>query len=182
MASSTPPESAGSWGSAPGIRRCGRPATPVPSESTGSHRCARTPSRRLGPRIPASPSLLRLAIMVSEFLDRGVGVDQPGEVHVPSAADQRLDGVSGVPDIDVHAGDHMLMAHPEGDELARRRITPNHHAVARGGQPRVLHADVVLVGEEGGEPLVAGGEVFFFKQKTAYEILAGLEVRRVLFR
>ena len=55
-------------------------------------------------------------------------------------------------------GDHMLLAHPEGDELARRRITPNHHAVARGGQPRVLHADVVLVGEEGGEPLISGGE------------------------
>ena len=33
-----------------------------------------------------------LAIIVGEFLDRGVRVDQPGEVHVPSAADQRLVG------------------------------------------------------------------------------------------
>ena len=40
-ASSTPPASAGSWGSAPGIRRCGRPATPG--------RSSRRPGRRPGP-------------------------------------------------------------------------------------------------------------------------------------
>ena len=36
------------------------------------------------------------------------------------------------------------------------RSPPNHQAVAGGGQPRILHANVVLVGEEVREPLIAG--------------------------
>src|SRR5690606_11135118 len=55
-----------------------------------------------------------------------------------------------VPDVDVHARQHPAVLHPERDELALAGVAPDDHLVVGAGRgpAAVLHAQVVLVGEE----------------------------------
>ena len=67
-----------------------------------------------------------------------------------------FDRVGDIPDVDVHAGHDTIADHPEGDELPRRGIAAEDNPVPRAGEARVLHADLVLVGEEVRHALVGG--------------------------
>ena len=53
-----------------------------------------------------------------------------------------------VPHVEVHAGHDPVPGQPEGDELAARGIAAKDDAVPRPRKAGVLHAGVVLVGEE----------------------------------
>src|SRR5688572_28604909 len=68
--------------------------------------------------------------------------------------DQLLDLLVDVPHVDVHAGDDASVREPEGDELARRWVAAEDDLVPAGRVTGVLHADVVLVGEEVRDPVV----------------------------
>src|SRR3954471_2831568 len=94
--------------------------------------------------------------VADELLERDFGVAEARPVDGPATADQVLDRVDDVPDVDVHARGDDAVAQPEGDELARGGIPAEDHLLVARGEPRVLHADVVLVGEEVREPLVRG--------------------------
>src|SRR6201989_3306262 len=67
-----------------------------------------------------------------------VGVGEAGGVYRAGGADQGLDVVVDVPDVDVHAGDHDAAGEPERDELQRVPVAPVEDLVvrARGGQAR----------------------------------------------
>src|SRR5579872_352473 len=53
----------------------------------------------------------------SDFREGDIGVGEAGEVYLAGGADEGLDVVVDVPDVDVHAGDHDAAGEPEGDEL-----------------------------------------------------------------
>ena len=69
-------------------------------------------------------------------------------LHGHALADQSLNRVGDVPDVHVHARHDVISGEPEGDELAARGIASEHDAVPVVGEAGVLHADVVLIGEE----------------------------------
>ena len=92
-----------------------------------------------------------------EFLERHVGVGEAPVVDGDALADEALDRVGDVPDVDVHAGHDAIAGEPEGDELAARGIAAEDDAVPVAGEARVLHADVVLVGEEVRQAVVGVG-------------------------
>src|SRR4051812_48650411 len=54
----------------------------------------------------------------SKSSERLVGVGEAAGVHLDAGANQRLDLIGHVPDVDVHARDHAPALEPEGDELA----------------------------------------------------------------
>ena len=62
--------------------------------------------------------------------------------------DQRGDVVGDVPHVDVHPRHHRALVEPEHDDLAAVLVTPVDDLVPAGGEPAVLHAEVVLVREE----------------------------------
>ena len=62
----------------------------------------------------------------------------------------RLDRVGDVPDVHVHRGDETAAVDPERDELPRRGVAAHDDRDPARRLPRVLHPDVVLVGEEVG--------------------------------
>src|SRR5439155_4444821 len=78
----------------------------------------------------------------------GTGMGEAAVVDRHALADEGLDGLGDVPDVDVHACDHAVADKPEGDELPARGIAAHDDPVPGAGVARVLHADVVLVGEE----------------------------------
>src|ERR687889_2077413 len=83
-----------------------------------------------------------------ELLERNVWVGEAPVVDGSSLADQLLDGFVDVPDVDVHACDHTISDEPEGDELAGGGVAAEDDSVPFAGEARVLHPDLVLVGEE----------------------------------
>src|SRR5690606_24448525 len=85
-------------------------------------------------------------------------VGQLGPVGGGAGVDQGLDVVGDVPDVDVHAGHDLAVGQPEGDVLAAGEVAPDHHVVGLAGADvtGVLHAEVVLVGVEVGQPVVGG--------------------------
>src|SRR6185437_12767933 len=87
------------------------------------------------------------------------GVGEAGEVYWAGGADEGLDVVVDVPDVDVHAGDDDAAGEPEGDEFQGRRVAAVGDLViaARGGQAGALHAEVVLVAIEIRHRVVADG-------------------------
>src|SRR6185436_1159059 len=78
-------------------------------------------------------------------------------VDRPAGVDQALDGVGDVPDVHVHAGEDVTIPEPEGDELAPLDVAAEDDLVPLGRVAGVLHADLVLVGEEVGQSVVGGG-------------------------
>ena len=87
------------------------------------------------------------------------GVSEPEGVDPLTGADQLPDRVTDLPDVHVHRRENSSVAHPEGDELAGRNVAADHDPdVADLGidVPGVLHAELVLVGEEVGKTLVGG--------------------------
>ena len=62
-----------------------------------------------------------------------------------------LKGVAVVPLIHIHCSRHGPVPEPECGELPRRQISTHHEPVLRGvGEPAILAAEVVLVGEKNG--------------------------------
>src|SRR6202044_2218909 len=92
----------------------------------------------------------------SDLGERDGGVGQAGGVQGAGGADEGLDVIGDVPDVDVHAGDQAALAEPEGDELQGVGVAPVDDLVvgAGDGQARALHAEVVLVAVEVGHPVV----------------------------
>src|SRR6516164_1568244 len=88
----------------------------------------------------------------SDFGEGDVGVGEAGEVDLAGGADEGLDVVVDVPDVDVHAGHDAAAGEPEGDELEPFAVAPvGDLVVAAGrGQARALHAELVLVAVEVG--------------------------------
>src|SRR5688500_2085729 len=79
------------------------------------------------------------------------GVGQPRRIHLPAGPDQLLYAVDRAPRVDVHPGEHVvLVVQPEGQVRPRSGITAKDHLVRRAARDvtGVLHAQVVLVGEE----------------------------------
>src|ERR1700746_3973593 len=102
---------------------------------------------------------MRLSAGGLEVGEGDVGVGEAGGVYRAGGADQGLDVVVDVPDVDVHAGDHGAAGEPEGDELQGGSVAAVEDLVvaARGGQARALHAEVVLVAVEIRHRVVADG-------------------------
>ncbi|GAA3235386.1 hypothetical protein GCM10020256_53210 [Streptomyces thermocoprophilus] len=77
-------------------------------------------------------------------------------VHAGAAADEVLDAVRDVPHVHVHPGEDAVLLHPERDELPLVGVAADHHLVVGAGRrpAAVLHAEVVLVGEEVRHPVV----------------------------
>src|SRR6185436_17337436 len=95
----------------------------------------------------------------SEVLEGHAPVGEPGAVDV--GADHPADVVDGVPVVDVHAGHDSPTPLPPGGELTAVVPTgPTAHddvvEALGAGVADVLHAQVVLVGEEVGERVVLG--------------------------
>ena len=65
------------------------------------------------------------------------------------------DVVEHVPDVHRHPRGDPTVAQPEGDELPAVAVPAHDHLVVGRAEPDVLHAEVVLVGEEVRHPLVA---------------------------
>src|ERR1700685_3902099 len=86
----------------------------------------------------------------SELGQRDVRVGEAGEVDRAAGADEGLDVVADVPDVDVHAGHDPAAGQPEGDELQPGAVAAEGDVVVGGGrgQARALHAEVVLIAEE----------------------------------
>src|SRR5205807_4712994 len=89
-----------------------------------------------------------------EHVERSVRVGQVLRVDDGAAADEVLDGGGDVPDVGVHAGDDEAGGEPEGHELAAGGVAPEDDPIPGRGVARVLNAEVVLVGEEVGDPVV----------------------------
>ena len=79
-------------------------------------------------------------------------------VGVHLAADDAADVVDGVPVVDVHAGHDLSAAQPPGGEVEAAGVAAHHDPVEAVGPgvADVLHAEVVLVGEEVGQCVVHG--------------------------
>src|SRR5262249_32601096 len=92
----------------------------------------------------------------SERLEGDVRVGEAGRIDGQSGPYQGCDLVVDVPDVDVHAGQHPPAPDPERQELAPRHVAAEDHLVVAAGVdvPGVLHAQVVLVGEEVGHAVV----------------------------
>src|SRR5437764_4429684 len=88
-----------------------------------------------------------------------VGVGEAGGVYGAGGADQGLDVVLDVPDVDVHAGHDGTVGETERDELQGGGIAAVEDLVigARSGQAGALHAQLVLVAVVIGHPVVAHG-------------------------
>src|SRR5829696_3559379 len=82
------------------------------------------------------------------------GVGEQARVEPLAAGDDRLEVLDDVPDVDVHGGGDDAVALPEGDELAIGQTSADHDAVGGLAGPHVFHAEVVLIGEEVGQPAV----------------------------
>src|SRR5260370_37055329 len=91
-----------------------------PDRTSGARACGRYSARR-----PSGPSDLK---------EGNVGVGQAGEVDLAAGADDRLDVVVDVPDVDVHAGDHRAAGEPERDELQRGAVAAGGDLVVRAGR------------------------------------------------
>src|SRR3954453_10351006 len=152
---------------------CSAPASTNASTAASTVLPVRSPGTRPRRKSPASPARRRGSTLPvwrrsapgaraarHELLQRGRRVGQPGGVDRLPGAHQVADRAGDVPDVDVHAGEHPAPGEPEGDELPLRQVTADDDAVvaARGDVPGVLHAQVVLVAEEVGQPLVARRE------------------------
>ena len=94
--------------------------------------------------------------VASDFGQRDGGVGEAGGVQGPGGADERLDVVVDVPDVDVHARDRLAFLEPEGDELQALAAAAVDDLVvgARQRQARGLHAEVVLIAVEVRHPVV----------------------------
>src|SRR5687767_1696045 len=106
-----------------------------------------------------------------QFLERNGGIRQPADVHRPAGPDQRLDRAGDIPHVGVHAGDNPPVGQPEGDELAVVRVATEHDAVPGAGIARVLHPQVVLVGEEVWDTVIgdAGAEHVAGRRRSLVE-------------
>ncbi|CAM5693373.1 hypothetical protein SAFG77S_09962 [Streptomyces afghaniensis] len=83
-------------------------------------------------------------------------VGEHGDVYRLGGADEGLELVVDVPDVDVHAREHPVAGEPEGDELTSRHVTAEDDLVVATGLDvsGVFHAQVVLIGEEVRNPVV----------------------------
>src|SRR4029453_11829320 len=97
--------------------------------------------------------------LAGQFCQRHVGVGQFRWVGLRGGAHQGLDGVGDIPCVDVHASQHRSALHPEGDELAAGDVAAEDDLVVAATRyvAGILHATVVLVGEEVGHLVVGGG-------------------------
>src|ERR1700712_4995008 len=67
----------------------------------------------------------------------------------PTLADERLDVVEALPDVDVHPGQHAVGAvEPVDGELPARYVAAELHPLVARRVADVFHSQVVLVGEE----------------------------------
>src|SRR5262245_18058103 len=137
---------------------CRRVAMPQGTMATGRRRQAAAPTLASGGGTNACDELIQPYRRIRQACDVDPGTCQ-------ASPRKRLDLVIDIPDVDVHAGEHSIPRHPEGDEFrvgvaAYRRIAAEDDAVvpAWRAPPRVLHADagprLVLVGEEVRHPVV----------------------------
>src|SRR5436305_3168796 len=108
--------------------------------------------------VPASCRLCRLGFgaivdcssslgcgLRDERVEWRVSVAQRSEVNGLAGADQLLDVLVDIPNVDVHPSEHALLAQPEGDELAAVALAAEQHLIPLGCIARVLHPDFVLV-------------------------------------
>ena len=70
-----------------------------------------------------------------EVLERDVGIGEAPVIDRDALADEPLDRVGDVPDVDVHAGHDAIVGEPEGDELAARGIAAEDDAVPGRAKP-----------------------------------------------
>src|SRR3954451_19850922 len=116
-----------------------------------------TGGSRRGSKLESTPKLLqthawdvrsRLGAGSGEVGEWRAGVGQAVAINPRVGRDQGTNVVLDVPDIDVHARGDAALAQPERDELAGGDVATHHDVVVATSEPRVLHPDVVLVGEE----------------------------------
>ena len=124
-------------------------AVPTLAQGRGvDHRRRAAAVAVLGPHHRLEAATARSAIGIS-------GSARRRDVDRLAGSDQVADRVVDVPHVDVHPGDHPPFRQPEGDELAGAEIAADHDHLDPEGEAAVLHADVVLVGEEVRDLVVA---------------------------
>src|SRR5512144_1288123 len=105
--------------SAPRRRRC--PAAP-------GRACPARSTHRRGAAAP-SGSCRAPGTGADEFVERHAGISEAPVIDGDALADEALDRVDDVPDVDVHARHHAIAAEPESDELAGCGIATEDDAV-----------------------------------------------------
>src|SRR5262249_5626863 len=95
--------------------------------------CARSPPPTAAAPAPAPAPAAGWTSPCSCLEQRLVRVRERLRVDLRAGADQRLDRVDHVPDVDVHAGQHPVLLEPEGDELAGGRVAAEHDLVVAAG-------------------------------------------------
>src|SRR5688572_13895499 len=113
---------AGAGSSASATRRPGRSRAATRQEREGVTDALLSSRAR-------TPVADRSTLLSGELLSGG----QLHGVDPAPRADQLLDLLVDVPDVDVHAGDDAPVREPEGDELAPGRIAAEHDLVPAGG-------------------------------------------------
>src|ERR1700761_8804803 len=89
---------------------------------------------------------------------RRLWIDQFIEVDNGLVADQVLDVVEHIPDVDVHSRQHVVVGvEPEGYEFQAVDVTAKHDPLGVRRVAGVFHAQVVLVAEEVRQPGVLTG-------------------------
>lgn len=89
-----------------------------------------------------------------EVLEGDVRVGQTGFVEGLLGFDEGAQRFGDVPHVGAHGRDNSIMGDPEGDERSGLGIAAEHDPVPARRVAGVLHAQVVLVGEEVGHPVV----------------------------
>src|SRR5215475_14298701 len=109
------------------------------------HPCANAPSQNApaGDESYAVTGGQKSSLERLDLVEGDGGVGEALGVDLAAGADQVLDRVGDVPDVDVHAGEDAAVAQPERDELAGRDVAAVDDLVvaAGAGVPGVLHAE-----------------------------------------
>ena len=107
---------------------------------------------RAYPALRTGARRVRFRLSFDQRRQRYVRIREPAHVDRVAIANDRLDRLGDIPNVDVHTGEDTSPVKPEGDELRGGDVSAEYHLVVSVGfdVARVLNPHVVLVGEKYG--------------------------------